>query len=260
MKKTYVDTDFGQIHCRITAAENDIAKTIVFLHPMPFSGLFYDTITPHLNKNHTVISPDYPGYGASDRISDITIENWADSIAETIKVLELKDPVEIIGFHTGCLVGTELSLRHPKLVHRLVLIDAPYFNASDRKDMLKNNSSPPAFTDDVNSVAGIWKMNVGSKLGKVPVNRAMENLAEHLRNGENANLGFKAAFIYDADRMKEINHPTLVIASESNMYKTSLAAAALIPNSTLVERKDIEPPVFEVYAQEIAEEILAYLA
>ena len=259
MKKTYLETSFGQVHCRITTAENNQNKTIVMLHPMPFSGLFYDTTTQHLSKNHTVISPDYPGYGASDRIAELSIEKWADCMAETLDVFDLEHPAEVVGFHTGCLVGTELSLRHPGLVNRLVLIDAPYFNAADRADMLKNNSSPPTFTEDVNSMAGIWKMNVGSKLGKVSVNRAMENLAEHLRNGENANLGFAAAFRYDADRMKKITHPTLVIASKSNMYETSLAAAELISSSTLIERKDIEPPVFEVYAQQIAEEILAYL-
>ncbi len=260
MKKTYVETGFGQIHCRITAAESNQNKTILFLHPMPFSGLFYDTTTPYLNKNHTVISPDYPGYGGSDRIADISIEKWADCMAETLEALNIEHPAEIIGFHTGCLVGTELSLRHPKLVNKLLLIDAPYFDATDRADMLKNNSAPPEFTKDVTSLAGIWKMNVGSKLGKVTVNRAMENLAEHLRNGENANLGFAAAFRYDADRMKKITHPTLIIASKSNMYETSLAAAELISDSTLIERKDIEPPVFEVYAQQIADEILQYLS
>ncbi len=260
MKKTYIETSFGQIHCRISSA-NDSSnnKNILFLHPMPFSGLFYNTVTPHLNNNHTVISPDYPGYGASDRIDEISIENWAESMAATIDALNLDGPCDVIGFHTGCLVGTELSLRRPKLVNRLLLIDAPYFNAHERAKMLKDNASPPSFTEDVNSIAGIWKMNVGSKLGKVSTNRALENLAEHLRNGENANLGFKAAFLYDADRMKKIAHPTLVVASESNMYATSLEAAGLIPNCVLKERKDIKPPIFEVYAKEIAAEILDYL-
>jgi len=227
---------------------------------MPFSGLFYNTVTPYLSKTHTVISPDYPGYGGSDRLSDISIEKWADCMAETLDASGLEHPVEIIGFHTGCLVGTELSLRHPVMVNSLVLIDAPYFNANERAEMLEKNSAPPVFTKDIQSMAGIWEMNVASKLEKVPVNRAMENLAENLRNGENANLGFAAAFNYDADRMKNISHPTRVIATQSSMRQASLAAAALIPGATLIERNDIKPPVFERYAQQISAEIVSSLS
>ena len=88
---------------------------MVLLHPMPFSGLFYNTVTPYLSKTHNVISPDYPGYGGSDHLSDVSIEMWADCMTETLDASGLEYPAEIIGFHTGCLVGTELSLRHPAI-------------------------------------------------------------------------------------------------------------------------------------------------
>lgn len=260
MKKAYVETTFGQIHCRISQAKNPGDKTILCLHPMPFSGLFFDTITPHLTNNHRVISPDYPGYGASDRIEDITIENWAESMAAMLKALELDHPVAVVGFHSGCLVATELSLRHPELVDKLLLIDVPYFNPQQRAEMAKNNSIPPKITEDVSCIEGIWQMNVGSKLGKVPVNRVMESLAEHLRNGENANLGFKAAFSYDADKMSNITHPTLVLASKWSLHNASLKTASLISTSTLVERGDFDAPIFELHAQEIAEEVLTYIS
>ena len=51
MKKAYIETGFGQIHCRISKTENDQAKTMVLLHPMPFSGLFYNTVTPTYLKH-----------------------------------------------------------------------------------------------------------------------------------------------------------------------------------------------------------------
>lgn len=261
MQKTYVDTDFGQIHCRISnAVDQTQHNNILCLQPMPFSGLFYDTITPNLSSSHSVISPDYPGYGASDQIDEISIEIWAESMAATVKALGIEGGCDVIGFHTGCLVATELSLRYPALVKHLLLVDVPYFNATDRAEMLANNSAPPEFSEDVNCIAASWKMNVGSKLGRIPTNRALAMLAEHLRTGENANRGYAAAFRYDADQLQKITHDTLVIASDSGLFAPSQQAAKLIKNCELCERKDIKAPAFEVYAQELADEILDYLA
>jgi alpha-beta hydrolase superfamily lysophospholipase len=114
-----------------------IAPDLVLLHPMPHDGAFFNTIAPFLAAGRTVIAPDYPGYGRSDPFGGTpSIEIYADAMMDTIRARDTHGKADLFGFHTGCLVATEMSLRYPAEVHRLVEIDVPYFDAVKRRELL----------------------------------------------------------------------------------------------------------------------------
>ncbi len=78
---------------------------------------------PALAAHRTVWAVDLPGFGESDMPLDISHESISDTLVEGIRQLPGLDlPVDIAGFSFGGVVAAFLSVAHPELVRRLVLI------------------------------------------------------------------------------------------------------------------------------------------
>ena len=107
-KNFYIETKLGQVHGRRYGESN---KTIICLHPMPYSGGYYDTFCTDLisQTNIAAISLDMLGYGLSSKIEEpISIEDYALNVIEVIK--SLKASKELSGDIT-CLLYTSPSPR-----------------------------------------------------------------------------------------------------------------------------------------------------
>ncbi len=253
-EKRYVHTRQGQLHCRSWTPSTQARAPLLCLHAMPYSGLHFATLAPLLADRRQVICPDYPGYGGSDALPGApTIPIYAGAVLDMIAALELSGPVNVLGFHTGCLVAAEMALQSPTMIGRLVLIDVPFFEPEIRAQRLSAVATPPGYDADPGSMAAAWEMNVSSKLDKLPIDRCMELLAEQLRTGTRAHEGFGAAFAYPADeRLASLRHDTLVIATHSSLNGPSHAAADCLPNARLENRTDLGPPVLDDGAPELA--------
>jgi hypothetical protein len=71
-------------------------------------------------------------------------------------------PVNLTGFHTGCLVATELSLIAPDRITQLVLIDVPAFDAQTHAPRLKNAGN--LFTTDPDAETASGRRQTNSQL------------------------------------------------------------------------------------------------
>lgn len=259
MERHYLSTDYGQVHVRVTRPARSTRPPLVCLHPIPYSGLFFETITPALAAHRTVMSPDYPGYGASDP-GNASIEAYAAAVRSAVLQLADESPVDVLGFHTGCLVGPQWALQWPKDLRRLVLCDIPLFESEQRTALREQTAVPPTFTADLASIERAWDINVAQRLDRVPLNRALALLAEQLRTGDRAHQGFGAAFDWDAEKhLARLSHDTLVLATKSSLLEPSRAAARLIPGARLEERLEVVAPAFETGVAELAEATLAFL-
>jgi pimeloyl-ACP methyl ester carboxylesterase len=199
MKKFYADTQFGQVHARITKARNDVGNApLVCLHPAPSSGLYFETVMPLLNAERDVIAPDYPGYGGSDGPQAApTIADYAQSMLEFLDSAGIAQPVDVLGFHTGCLVATEMAQNQPDAMRRLVLCDIPYFTAEQQDGFREKMTQPMPVSPELESLTGPWAFNVDGRIKDVPLERAFALFAEHCRAGTKDWYGFAAAFSYD---------------------------------------------------------------
>ena len=121
--KRYVDTSFGQIHARVVAAAGEESQPpLLCLHPAPASGLYFATAFPYLNAHRRIIAPDYPGYGGSDPLDEPPgIDDYAKAMLEVLDAMETADAVDVLGFHTGCLVAAELAIDQPDRIRRAAL-------------------------------------------------------------------------------------------------------------------------------------------
>lgn len=264
IERLYVHSRFGQIHARrLNAAGSDSKPSLVCLHPAPYSGLYFSTAMPLLNENRCVIAPDYPGYGGSTATgSPPSIDDYASSVIELIDALGIPGdrPVDLLGFHTGCLVAAEIVLQEPSMARRIALVDVPYFEADKRADMRDKAVQPRKLTPELSDLRANWDFNISNRLDAMPLARAFELFVEQLRPAELSHWGFHAAFTYPCeDKFPQISTEALVIATESGLADATRTAAAMMPNVDLRERPDIKRAVFEESAQAIADEIIPWL-
>jgi len=96
---------------------------LVALHGgiLTFERSFGDVL-PWLTDGHRVIGVELEGHGHTpDTGRPISLERFADDVAELIDRVVDGGPVDVWGYSLGALTATSLALRHPAKVRRLVL-------------------------------------------------------------------------------------------------------------------------------------------
>ena len=102
-------------------------KPLLLLHTLLADRSVYDRVIPQFGPEWRVISPNFPGYGASDGTIDGNIEAYADFVAAFLDALGLAR-VDLLGNGFGGFVAQAVALRHPDRINRLMLVDtAPAF-------------------------------------------------------------------------------------------------------------------------------------
>ncbi len=261
MEKSYVDGPAGQIHTRHWdgSAGAEASPSLLCLHPAPYSGAYFETVAPLLTERWQVIAPDYPGYGGSSPCrGEASISDYAAAMAAVADDVSPSTPVDVLGFHTGCLVAIEMAAMSPDRVRRLILIDVPYFDAATREAMLTKFPVPKPLSTSLDGLADAWGFTVTKRLDDMPLSRAYELFVEQARAGEGTNAAFRAAFSYPCeDRFSTMMHSTTIIATQSGLLEASRNAAKAMPHAALVERLDIKRSVMEEAALQIAPTILS---
>ena len=96
---------------------------IVAIHGgiMTFEGSFGDVL-PWLAQGRRVIGVELQGHGHTpDTGRAMSIERFADDVAELVDRVAGGGPVDLWGFSLGALTATGVAVRHPSKVRRLVL-------------------------------------------------------------------------------------------------------------------------------------------
>jgi pimeloyl-ACP methyl ester carboxylesterase len=127
---------------RVRVVESGSGPSVILLH-----GLFLDHSTWHpvreaLSPAHRVVTPDLPGFGASEKPHtsrfSYRIEAFAEAIADLYAALDL-GRASVVGQCLGGAVALALAARHPELVSKLVLIgalcEAPHLGVYGRLGM-----------------------------------------------------------------------------------------------------------------------------
>lgn len=95
----------------------------MLLHGLGCSGRYFRALEGQLTTTHTVITPDLPGHGASEKPMDrmwhlVELTNW---VALLIEHLALGPPL-IVGHSLGGGIAVDLASRHPQAASGLVLL------------------------------------------------------------------------------------------------------------------------------------------
>lgn len=251
IEKAYASISTGQVHVYRSTSRGE--RILVCLHPAPYSGLYYTTLMPLLER--ACIAPDYPGYGGSTPLeSDPQIADYADSMLETLDALGITGSVDVLGFHSGCLVGAEIALRAPDRVGKLILCNVPFFDRATQATLRQTLSHQIKLTTSIESLEKSWDLAIRRRADGMGLERAFANYVEHLRSVPRDHLAFMAAFDYDCSgRFGKLDADVAVIATAGALREATFDAAAAIDGAELIEADDVGTGVFESGAERMAE-------
>nr|WP_237565278.1 alpha/beta fold hydrolase [Ornithinimicrobium cavernae] len=107
------------------------SRRIVFLHGLFGQGKNFTSIAKALQPAFASLLVDLPNHGRSDWTTQVDFERMADTVAQQLRRGFAADgPVHLVGHSMGGKVAMALTLRHPDLIDRLVVVDiAPIASA-----------------------------------------------------------------------------------------------------------------------------------
>ncbi|MDQ1141986.1 alpha/beta fold hydrolase [Pedobacter agri] len=181
----------------------------------------FEKLIPLLAKNRKVIAVELQAHGrTSDRNAELTFEQDADDVATFLKNLNIKK-ADFFGFSNGGTTCLQLSIRHPKLINKLILGSA----------LAKRNGVPNWFWDFI-AQARLDNMPEPLKKGYKAV-AANENGLQNMHDKDARRMvNFKD--IPD-EQLKSIQSPTLIIIGDKDVITPEHAINLhhLISNSSL---------------------------
>jgi pimeloyl-ACP methyl ester carboxylesterase len=122
---TLVATPLGRV---AVALSGPVAGTPVMLIPgtAGWSGFWRDVSRHLAGRGYRVIAVDLPPFGYSDRDPQLRYDRAAQArrLAAVLKALAPNRPAIVVAHSFGAGAATELALRAPERIGRLVLVDA----------------------------------------------------------------------------------------------------------------------------------------
>jgi pimeloyl-ACP methyl ester carboxylesterase len=101
-------------------------EPLLLLHGGLGAGQMFSPILPELLKTHRVITVDLQGHGhTADIDRPLSMDAMAEDVAGLLNYLHIAK-ADVMGYSMGGAVGLRLSLQHPEVVRRLVLVSTAF--------------------------------------------------------------------------------------------------------------------------------------
>jgi len=112
---------------RIHHVRRGEGKPVVFLHGFPQFWFLWRNQLTDLGSDYEVIAPDLRGFNRSDKpadVEDYRMRHLLGDLEGLVDELGIA-PFTLVGHDWGGIVSWAFALKHPELLERLVIIDAP---------------------------------------------------------------------------------------------------------------------------------------
>lgn len=187
---------------------------LVLLHASACSSKAMRPLIQAFAPHFTVIAPDTPGFGLSDRlaVAEPSIEDFADGLAETFDALGVGQAA-VYGRHTGASIAVEFAARHPARCAMALTDGYPLLSGSYDEAKIRQYLQPitPAW-DGAHLVwlwfryrdqHAFWPWNAQSLATRadadIPdLDFLHRGVVEFLEAGDDYRLGYAAPFRHDA--------------------------------------------------------------
>jgi haloalkane dehalogenase len=113
----------------------DGEEPVVLLHGEPtWSYLWRKVMALLLDAGHRCVAPDLPGFGRSDKPTDIdwySYDRHTEAVASLFEELDLRG-VTLVMHDWGGPIGLRIAAEHPDRIERLVVMDTGIFTGQQR--------------------------------------------------------------------------------------------------------------------------------
>ncbi len=115
---------------RLAHIDEGEGRAVVFFHGEPtWSYLWRKVIPPVLDAGYRCIAPDYPGFGRSDKPTELdwySYDRHVEAVAPLLEELDVRDAVAVV-HDWGGPIGLRLAVEHPDRFSALVIMDTGLF-------------------------------------------------------------------------------------------------------------------------------------
>lgn len=214
------------------------AHILVLLHPFPMDASFWGPMWRELAADVTVLTPEFPGFGAAPQVDAPTIVAFAAEVAGLIRA-EGRGPATVVGLSLGGYVALALVHDHPDVVAGLVLANTRADGEDAAARAARDQAIDTVRIDGLDAyLAGLLPRVLGRDASPEAWERAQA--IAHLQDPEAVCLALES--LRDRpDRTGElgaIGVPTTVIAGADDAVTPREAARALadaIAGATIAE-------------------------
>lgn len=265
----YADTRFGALHYVRKRGTDPAKRPLVCLHPSPYSGAYFRTFMKACDNmpfpGRDIIAFDHVGYGGSVKLDQpLTAAEHAMAIGDALDGMGYRvtqsGMVDVMGYHSGSIFAGELAILRHDLVAKVAFVTYPCFEPKVRQERANLRKDAACLTGELESLTDKWATSVGRRADGVPLERAVDNLIDDMRAGENSWHGFDAVFSYlPEDRLPLIRQQTLVINTDSILTDPTARANSYLENAVYKDLNHMKLGVFELHADELATTITSFL-
>ena len=264
IERRYVACRYGQLHVHIARPLDPAKQTqnpILCFHPSPASGWYYRDLIADLGKDRIAIAADTPGYGESDRPPSVPeMSGYSGAMADALDAMDFGSgknyaKIDLLGYHTGCLIAVDLAIARPDLIRRLCLVAVPYYDSEDQqKDMLARQNRA-AYTEEGERIFEMWNKSVKRRSKGITLEQAIKIFQERLRAGDTEWWAYQSVFTYPSvERFPMVTQPMALLNPHGVLHEETLDAARDNPNATLIDLPQLDHGVFSLGSHIIAEE------
>lgn len=265
-RRAYVDGRWGQLHLRV-AHGGAPGVPLLMLHQTPKNAWLFEPLFPFLSPRRTVIAPDTPGYGGSDRPE--TPAEIADFAAEMLALMGKLEgegiapggPFDLLGYHTGSALAAALARLAPDRVRKVVMISMPVFTPEERAKLATFFPDEPKIEPDGSHLTRMWQGLEQLTDKRASLQWRQQSITANLVAGSGAYRGFAALYRYDmaADIATLRQADLLIVNPQDDLWNETHRAAATLPAARLVELRDTQHGLFAIMPEQIAEIVNDFL-
>lgn len=260
IRRQFIDTEFGQMHCRIAGDPSD-KNTLICLHQSPKSTREFIPFMELASNDRQVVGVDNPGHGESDvPKSPVGIEGYARAVWAAIDALGVGQ-VDLVGYHTGTKVATEMAWQRPDDVGSIVMISALVATDEERAAFVAG-FQPVPLDEEGARFTRIWEKSLHYRGPGVTLEMLASSLAEQLRAGDAYEWGHQAAFEYSEvfpERLKAIPQKVTLLNPNDMLFDYTKRAEKYLNNGTLIDHAEWGNGFLETDPQGAVAAVLAAL-
>ena len=137
INRAFTRIEEGEIHYRYSGSDSD--EVVYMIHSSPASSVILIPLIAQMPTSFKVFAPDTLGFGDSvaPREEWPSAGDYADSVIRVMDSLDIES-CHFFGSHTGAHIASEVAIKYPDRVKKLVLDGIAMFSEDERKEYLEH--------------------------------------------------------------------------------------------------------------------------
>lgn len=263
LKRSFVDGLYGQVHVRVSTPPKNIAKKppLLLLHPTPYSSQFYLPFIEDIGKDRVVIAMDTPGYGDSDRPkTPPNMQDYARNALKALDGLNISEPVDVIGYHTGTLIAAEMSIENPARVNKIILAGIPVYPSERLPGLYEKYAKPDILKKDGSHLTSKWDFATQTMKVGMSLSAAQSHYSDYMQAMPESSQAYYSVFSYPGyERLPLITRPALFVSINGSLKQETIDAQKVTAGSELIYLDHVTTGLFDVAYTEMAQIARDYL-